>query len=68
MAGQTIAGLFKDQARGEKALAELKAANFPSAQISEVADHNDTSVAPDETGQSDYRLLQRSYNHGLRIP
>ena len=50
MAGQTIAGLFKDQARGEKALAELKAANFPSAQISEVADHDDTSVAPTKLG------------------
>jgi uncharacterized protein (TIGR02271 family) len=46
MTAQTIGGLFKDQMRGEKALAELKAANFPSAQISELADQDDASLAP----------------------
>ncbi len=45
MAGQTIGGLFKDQARGEAALTELQRAGFRSAQISEVADH-DENVAP----------------------
>ena len=41
MAGQTIGGLFKDASRGETALAELKQARFTSAQISELADHDD---------------------------
>ena len=41
MAGQTIGGLFSDQARGEAALEELKRANFSSAQISEVAEDRD---------------------------
>lgn len=50
MTAQTIGGLFKDQMKGEKALAELKAANFPSAQISEVADGDDSSVAPKKLG------------------
>ncbi len=50
MAGQTIGGLFKDQARGEKALAELQAAKFSSAQISEVADGDDAQVAPKKLG------------------
>jgi uncharacterized protein (TIGR02271 family) len=41
MSAQTIGGLFTSQSRGEKALAELKAAKFSSAQISEVADSDD---------------------------
>ena len=43
MAGQTIGALFRDQARGEKALADLKTAGFSSAQISEV---DDEAAAP----------------------
>lgn len=44
MTAQTIGGLFKDTARGESALEELKTAGFTSAQISELAD--DESAAP----------------------
>ena len=50
MAGQTIGGLFKDQARGEKALAELHAAKFASAQISEVVDGDDAPMASKKLG------------------
>ncbi len=50
MPAQTIGGLFKSQARGEKALAELQSANFPSAQISEVADETSTAVTPTKLG------------------
>ncbi|MBC5803363.1 MAG: YsnF/AvaK domain-containing protein [Candidatus Eremiobacteraeota bacterium] len=46
MAGQTIGGLFKDRARGEAALEELQRAKFSSAQISEVADDDDTKAEP----------------------
>jgi len=46
MAGQTIGGLFKDRARGEAALEELKRANFPSAQISEVEDADEAAADP----------------------
>ncbi len=38
MAVQTVGGLFKDRARGEAALDELKRAGFGSAQISESLD------------------------------
>jgi len=41
MAVQTIAGLFTNAGRGESILAELKAAGFKSAQISELADDHD---------------------------
>ncbi|MDQ2907903.1 MAG: YsnF/AvaK domain-containing protein [Candidatus Eremiobacteraeota bacterium] len=44
MAGQTIGGLFKDRARGEAALDELQRAKFSSAQISEVADDDETGA------------------------
>ncbi len=46
MSVQTIGGLFADQDRGEKALAELHAAKFGSAQISEVAGVEDVSLVP----------------------
>ncbi len=46
MAGQTIGGFFKDHARGEKVLAELQAANFSSAQISEVEEEDASKPEP----------------------
>ena len=46
MAGQTLGGLFKDQARGEKVLAELQAAGFSTAQISEVEDESTSTPPP----------------------
>ncbi len=49
MTEQTIGGLFKDASRGEAALDELKKARFTSAQISEVADHDD-APAPKKLG------------------
>lgn len=50
MPAQTIGGLFKSQTRGEQALAELKKASFPSAQISEVADDVDAAPGPRKLG------------------
>ena len=50
MAGQTIGGLFKDQARGEKVLAELQAAGFSTAQISEVEDESTSTPPPKKLG------------------
>ncbi len=50
MAGQTIGGLFKDQARGEKALAELQTAGFATAQISEVEDESTSTPPPTKLG------------------
>ncbi len=46
MAGQTIGGLFKDQARGEKVLAELQAAGFSNAQISEAEEESASTPPP----------------------
>jgi uncharacterized protein (TIGR02271 family) len=50
MAGQTIGGLFKNQARGEKVLAELQAAGFSTAQISEVEDESTSTPPPKKLG------------------
>ena len=50
MAGQTLGGLFKDQARGEKALAELHAARFSGAQISEAEDESTSTPPPKKLG------------------
>ena len=46
MAGQTIGGLFKDPVQGDKALAELQAAGFSTAQISEVEDGDAAHAEP----------------------
>jgi uncharacterized protein (TIGR02271 family) len=50
MAGQTIGGLFKDPTFGDKALAELQAAGFATAQISEVEDDDASKPAPTKLG------------------